>query len=76
MTEAEFLAEVGELLKLVEGLESGTITCSCRRIYKVGISAELKRLLPRVRREYLRRTGAAPETAVADSSRFALIEVD
>lgn len=76
MKNAEFLDDIGLLLRLVEGLEGGNVTCSCRRTYRVGISAELRALLPRIRLEYLRRTGAAPEEVVPETGRFGLIEVD
>lgn len=76
LTEKQFAAQVVELLKLVDGLESGTHTCACRRYYRIGISAELKQLLPRIRREALARAGQPNDEYNPDSTRFSLLEVD
>jgi hypothetical protein len=76
MSEREFLEHIGRLLQLIEGLEKGQINCPCRRVYRLGITDELKELLPSLRMEFLRRARDETEELVPDSSRFAFLEVD
>jgi hypothetical protein len=70
----EFLALVAEAVRLTEGLEGGDISCACRRYYRLGLSPELKAVLPRLRMELARRMKKDPPPAA--TSRFAWLEVD
>jgi hypothetical protein len=75
ISDSAFYAKVLEAVALIKGLESGTVTCPCRRVYRVSITAELKRLLPILE---VAATQRASETQQPDAevvSRFALLEV-
>jgi hypothetical protein len=76
LTDAQFNSKVLELLKLLKGLEGGNITCACRRVYTLGITKELKAILPVLLAAALARNGnAEPSTDPESTSRFSLIEV-
>lgn len=66
-----FLGEIRELVRLVDGLESGMVTCACRRVYKVGVAKELREILPRIKLELEERLSSP--TPPGDSSSFVLI---
>lgn len=76
LTEKQFAEKVLELLRLVDGLQTANYTCACRRLLRVGITAELKALLPDVKREALERAGTDPEQYNPETGRFGLLEVD
>lgn len=65
------LDDVRLLLALVDGLEGGNITCACRRVYRVGISAELGAVCKRLKEAIV---GDDPEPP--QNGRFSLVEVD
>lgn len=65
-------ADVRELLRLVEGLADATVPCACRRLYRVGISTELRAVIARLRPGVMEATGDFSP----DTTRFAMLEVD
>jgi hypothetical protein len=73
ISEEELGAALGRLVALVQGLESATHSCTCGRYYRLGMSTELQSVLVTIRRAVHQRTG---EDIAADTSRFALLEVD
>lgn len=76
---AEHVADMRETLRLVDGLEGGTYrgTCACGRPIhlRLGVTAALRAVLPRLRRWLLEREPSAKDD-VPETSRFAFLEVD
>lgn len=72
----DFVDDVRRLLSLVEGVDSAVYHCACRRVLKLGISDELRDLIPRVRQEANKLAGEIKSEEVPpDSTRFGLIDV-
>lgn len=76
MTDEEFYVELKEVVRLLDGLESATHHCACKRLYRLGIAPELGARLMKVRAELCRRMNTEPGEHLPDTGRFGLIEVD
>jgi hypothetical protein len=61
------------LVALVDGLAGAPYHCSCGRYFRVGITDELRAVVDTIKRAIKERTG---EELVAETSRFAFLEVD
>lgn len=61
------------LVALVDGLADAPYHCKCGTYFRVGITDELRQVLNTIRSAIKDRTG---EEIVADTSRFAWLEVD